>query len=113
LTGKYLLKKVSKAWLPSEILARKKQGFPMPTSLWLRKEARSFMRDVLSTSALRRRGLFHPPFVEKLIGEHERGFADHGSLLWGLMNVELWQRIFMDSQVRPERAAGSLASQLA
>src|SRR5437764_7644189 len=113
LTGKYLLKKVSKAWLPSEILHRKKQGFPMPTSLWLRKEARSFMRDVLSTSALRRRGLFHPPFIEKLIGEHERGFADHGSLLWGLMNVELWQRILMDSQLRPERAAGSLASQLA
>jgi asparagine synthase (glutamine-hydrolysing) len=113
LTRKYLLKRVSKAWLPPEILHRKKQGFPMPTSLWLRKEARSFMRDVLSTSALQRRGLFHAPFVEKLIGEHERGFADHGSLLWGLMNVELWQRIFTDSQVRTEGAARSLASQLA
>src|SRR5207237_3568953 len=86
LTGKYLLKKVSKAWLPSEILHRKKQGFAMQTSLWLRKEARSFMRDVLSTSALRRRGLLHPPFVVKLIGEHERGFGDHASLLWGSMN---------------------------
>src|SRR5437764_305809 len=113
LARKYLLKKVSQAWLPPAIIQRKKKGFPMPSSSWLRKEARSFMRDVLSLSALRRRGLFNPPFVEKLIGEHERGFADHGSLLWGLMNVELWQRIFMDSQVRPERAAGSLASQLA
>ncbi|HVH70582.1 MAG TPA: asparagine synthase (glutamine-hydrolyzing), partial [Candidatus Dormibacteraeota bacterium] len=102
-TRKYLLKKVSKAWLPPEILNRKKQGFPMPTSQWLRKEARVFMRDVLSASALKRRGLFHPPFVEKLMSEHERGFADHGSMLWGLMNVELWQRIFMDSQVRQER----------
>jgi len=45
--------------------------------------------------------------VEKLIGEHERGFADHGALLWGLMNVELWQRIFMDSNVRLERVAPS------
>ncbi|PYT82456.1 MAG: asparagine synthase (glutamine-hydrolyzing) [Acidobacteria bacterium] len=113
LTRKYLLKKVAKPWLPPEILRRTKQGFPMPTSLWLRKEARSFMRDVLSVSAIRRRGLFHPPFVEKLIGEHESGFADHGQLLWGLMNVELWQRIFMDSHVRPERAAASFAGQLA
>jgi asparagine synthase (glutamine-hydrolysing) len=112
-TRKYLLKKVTKAWLPPEILIRKKQGFPMPTSQWLRKEARTFMRDVLSASALRRRGLFHPQFVEKLMSEHERGFADHGPLLWGLMNVELWQRIFMDSPARQERSAESLAPQLA
>src|SRR2546421_3904648 len=112
-TRKYLLKKVSKAWLPPEILNRKKQGFPMPASSWLRREARTFMRDVLSASALKRRGLFHPPFVEKLMSEHERGFADHGPLLWGLMNVELWQRIFMDSQVRHERTAPSLTPQLA
>lgn len=112
-TRKYLLKKVSKAWLPPEILNRKKQGFPMPTSQWLRKEAHPFMRDVLSASSIRRRGLFHPPFVEKLISEHERGFADHGPLLWGLMNVELWQRIFMDSPVRQQRPVPSLAPQLA
>ena len=111
--SKYLLKKVSKAWLPPEILHRKKQGFPMPSSSWLRKEARSFMRDVLSLSALRRRGLFNPPFVEKLIAEHENGFADYGGLLWGLMNVELWQRIFIDSPVRPEHTKPSLAPQLA
>jgi len=104
LTHKYLLKKVGKAWMPPEILRRKKQGFPMPTSLWLRKQMRPFMRDVLSPSVVRRRGLFSPSFVEKLIGEHEREFADHGALLWGLMNVELWQRIFMDSKVRLERA---------
>src|SRR5215469_1891540 len=106
-TRKYLLKKVSRTWLPPEILNRKKQGFPMPTSQWLRNEARTFMRDVLSACALKQRGLFHPPFVEKLMSEHERGFADHGPLLWGLMNVELWQRIFMDSPVRPERTEPS------
>jgi asparagine synthase (glutamine-hydrolysing) len=112
-TRKYLLKKVSKAWLPPEILNRKKQGFPMPTSSWLRQEARGFMHDVLTVSALKRRGLFHPPFVEKLMREHERGFADHGPLLWGLMNVELWQRIYMDSPVHQERTMPSVAGQLA
>src|SRR5580700_7731758 len=101
LVRKYLLKKVSRRWLPSEIIDRKKQGFPMPSSLWFRKEARSFVRDVLSPSALRRRGLFDPTFVEKLIEQHENGFADHGALLWGLMSIELWQHVFMDSRVRP------------
>ncbi len=111
LVRKYLLRKVSEAWLPREILHRKKQGFPMPSSLWLRNEARPFLRDVLSPSAVRRRGLFNPPFVEKLISQHESGFADHGSLLWGLMSVELWQRVFMDSHVRRQQVASAFAEQ--
>jgi asparagine synthase (glutamine-hydrolysing) len=112
LARKYLLKKVSQRWLPAEVIHRKKQGFPMPVAFWLRNEARPFVRDVLSPSALKRRGLFNPVFVEKLIEQHESGFADHSSLLWGLMSVELWQRVFMDSRVRPHRVTSALAAQV-
>jgi asparagine synthase (glutamine-hydrolysing) len=111
LTRKYLLKKVGQAWLPPEIISRKKKGFPMPMSLWFRKEARSFLRDALSPSALQRRGLFNPAYVEKLLREHETGFADHGSILWGLLSVELWQRVFLDSLQRPERQTNAFAMQ--
>ena len=83
----------------------------MPSSLWLRNEARSFVRDLLSPSALKSRGLFNPAYVENLIQQHENGFADHGGLLWGLMNVELWQRAFMDSRARPQRTAAALTAQ--
>lgn len=109
LARKYLLKKVSRRWLPPEVVRRKKQGFPMPSSLWFRKEARSFVRDLLSPSTLRRRGLFDLNFVEQLINQHESGFADHGLLLWGLMSIELWQRVYMDSRVRAQYVAGALA----
>jgi asparagine synthase (glutamine-hydrolysing) len=112
LVRKYLLKKVSRAWLPRKIVYRKKQGFPMPVSAWLRKEARPLVRDALSPAVVRRRGLFNPAFVEKLINEHESGFADHGSLLWGLISVELWQRIFLDARLRPEEDS-TLAAQIA
>jgi asparagine synthase (glutamine-hydrolysing) len=110
LTRKYLLKKVSQPWVPQEIIRRKKEGFPMPSSLWLRNQARVFMRDTLSPSVIRRRGLFNPPFVESMIREHEEGTADHGAWLWGLINVELWQRQFMDAPVRVRPAGPILAS---
>jgi len=109
LVRKYLLKKVSSTWLPREIIRRKKKGFPMPTAMWFRKEARPFLRDVLSPEALRRRGLFHPPFVERLMAEHERGFANHGSLLWGLLNVELWHRCFLDCSQKADRGSSALS----
>jgi asparagine synthase (glutamine-hydrolysing) len=103
LTRKYLLKQVSRAWLPGEIIDRKKKGFPMPFSVWFRKDARSFVHDILSSDRVRRRGLFNPLFVEKLLHQHDTGFADHGTLLWSLLSVELWHRLFIDSQMRIQR----------
>jgi asparagine synthase (glutamine-hydrolysing) len=111
LTRKYLLKKVSQAWLPPEIISRKKKGFPMPMSVWFRKEARSFLWDALSPAAMQRRGLFNAAVVQKLLRDHDTGFADHGSLLWGLLSIELWQRNFIDSHQRSERQPSVFAMQ--
>lgn len=97
LTRKYLLKKVSRTLLPAEIIDRKKKGFPIPISKWLKNEARPFVRDLLSPATIRRRGLFDLGYVEKMLDEYESGFADHSHLLWGLISVELWHRCFIDS----------------
>jgi len=70
----------------------------VPISLWFRGEARSFLRDYLSPSAIRRRGLFSLNYVERLLNEHEAGTADHGARLWALLNVELWYSLFIDAQ---------------
>lgn len=59
------------------------------------------MRDVLSAEAVARRGWLDAGYVTKLMDEHESGFANHGSLLWGLLSVELWARLFLDGPPRP------------
>jgi asparagine synthase (glutamine-hydrolysing) len=100
LARKYLLKRVSRAWLPPQIIRRKKQGFPIPLSTWFRQEARSFVRDVLSPAAVRRRGLFEPQFVQALLDRNERGVSECGEWLWALVNVELWYRQFIDGSAR-------------
>jgi asparagine synthase (glutamine-hydrolysing) len=105
LARKYLLKKVARRWLPGPVVDRKKQGFPMPMSLWFRGEARPFVRDHLSPSTVRRRGLFDPTYVERLLVEHEAGTADHGGLIWGLLGVELWHRLFLDAGPGGSRGA--------
>ena len=95
-TRKYLLRQVASKWLPEEVLTRKKEGFPTPIAEWLRGPARDLLRDHLSPAAVRRRGLFDAGYVERLIEEHEQGFANHGSLLYGLLTVELWFRGYVD-----------------
>jgi asparagine synthase (glutamine-hydrolysing) len=98
LTGKYILKKVGARWLPPAITHRKKRGFPIPISAWLRGPARPMIRDLLTSTRIRQRGWFRPEYVERLLHEHEAGFANHGLLIWGLVSIELWQKLFCDSR---------------
>jgi asparagine synthase (glutamine-hydrolysing) len=99
LVRKYLLRQVARKWVPAAIVERKKKGFPVPLGQWFRREARPFVRDLLSPATLRRRGLFDPKYVETLLHRHESGKIDAGALIWGLLNVELWFRQFVDGTV--------------
>ena len=93
---KYLLREVARPLLPEPILSRPKKGFPVPLGTWFRGGAREFCHDLLGVEAVTRRGLFSPPRVAQLLREHDSGTADHGSVLWGLLSVELWHRRFID-----------------
>jgi asparagine synthase (glutamine-hydrolysing) len=90
--------------VPRPILARRKMGFPVPVGRWLRGPHWPLVQEwVLSERALSR-GHFQPRAIERLANEHREGRADHGDKLWLLMNLELWQRIFLDGE-RPAQAA--------
>jgi asparagine synthase (glutamine-hydrolysing) len=79
-------------------------GFPVPVGRWLRGPHWPLVQEwVLSERALSR-GHFQPRAIERLANEHKEGRADHGDKLWLLINLELWQRIFLDGEL-PARAA--------
>ena len=91
---KYFLKRAAKDVLPRQIYDRRdKMGFPVPLHLWARGKARDFFRDVLLSKPCRERGLFDPEQVERLMNQ-ENPF---GRRLWGLCNLELWHRRFIDA----------------
>jgi asparagine synthase (glutamine-hydrolysing) len=96
ISRKYLLRKVARDLLPEPILRRRKKGFPVPMAAWLRGGGRPLCRDLLSPDAIRRRGILSPCAVSRLLDEHESRAADHGAVLWALLSVELWHRLFID-----------------
>jgi asparagine synthase (glutamine-hydrolysing) len=90
---KYVLKRAVNDLLPPKILKRKdKMGFPVPLHLWARNNVSGFFQDILLSKACRERGIFDPDGVKRLI-ENEEAFGRH---LWGLVNLELWFRQFID-----------------
>ncbi len=82
--------------VPREILTRPKMGFPVPVGRWLRGSFWPLVQEfVLGPRALQR-GLFEPACVRRLAEEHRAGAVEHGDRLWLLMNLEIWQRVFLD-----------------
>jgi asparagine synthase (glutamine-hydrolysing) len=87
---KYLLRQAVKSYLPQKILWRKKRGFLIPTSLWLKTTLRPLVEDLLGEDRLKRQGLFQPRYVRRLVEEHEAGTCDRRKELWTLLVLQLW-----------------------
>ncbi len=96
LTSKYILKKAFSKLIPASILRRKKMGFGVPISHWFRNELKDYLRDELLSRHCLERGYFQTKYLKLIIDEHISGRYDHGYRLWALLNLELWQQMFID-----------------
>jgi len=84
--------------VPREILTRRKMGFPVPVGRWLRGPFRSLVDDLVLGRRALARGLFDPARLRRLVHAHRSGAAEHGDRLWLLINLEIWQRMFLDGE---------------
>jgi len=98
MTTKYILKRALQGIVPQEIIDRKKHGFGVPVGRWFRTSLKSYVRETLLSPGALQRGYFREPTLRRLIGEHETGKRDHGHRLWGLLTLEIWQRMFIDQE---------------
>ena len=91
LTRKYILKKALQHKLPRDILYRKKKGFGIPLTKWLRYDLRPLLEKVFSKDRMEREGLFSVSFVHSLMHEHFEGKRDNRKQLWALLMFEQWK----------------------
>ncbi|MEY2476252.1 MAG: hypothetical protein QOG87_1567 [Actinomycetota bacterium] len=96
-TGKHLLRRLAREWVPAEVVDGPKRGFAVPIGAWLRGELRELAWDTLTDATAAGRGYVRVEQVRRLLTEHEAG-ADHTHRLWALLQLELWQRMFLDQR---------------
>jgi asparagine synthase (glutamine-hydrolysing) len=92
LHDKILLRRAVDGVIPETTATRRKQAFAVPIGSWLRGDLKAAMMEFLSPERVRRRGLFEPAAVNRLLDEHLSGARDHGAALWTLLVLEHWQR---------------------
>jgi asparagine synthase (glutamine-hydrolysing) len=99
--NKAVIKDIGLRHLPREVITRPKRGFGVPLSKWLRDDnSLGQYLDLITDSTCANRGLFKMQNIRKLVDKHRDGTADHGDILWELINFELWHRIFIDRKIQ-------------
>jgi asparagine synthase (glutamine-hydrolysing) len=83
-----------KGVLPDQIIHRKKVSFRVPISGWMQGPYQEFVRDQLTGAGSMTAQFFDRKVIARLVDEHMAARQDHDKILWSLMNLELFLKLF-------------------
>lgn len=92
---RYLFKRAFRPLLPAATLAKRKHGFGVPTSSWLKTHAGfvALAQDSLLGPHSHVRPYMRAGALEQLFTLHQKDATPfYGSILWSLLMLELWHR---------------------
>jgi len=89
---KYLLRKIvgDNKLMPASILQRKKKGFGVPVSSWIRSGMQGSVSDALLSNWPDGLGMFDQKIIRRLLERHSSGRANYSKELWALLMLSQW-----------------------
>jgi asparagine synthase (glutamine-hydrolysing) len=91
LRTKWLLKKIASGLLPGQIIHRKKRGFTVPVSGWLRKS--SLIRQFITDREFYGHGFLSYDYASQLLADHTNRQRDNARRLWLIFVFNYWWHI--------------------
>lgn len=111
LSEKYLLKKMSRNWLPEEIWRRAKKPYRAPIHRCFFNETRlDYVRELLSPEEIKRTGFFKPDVAGRLVEKIESGSAigeTDEMALAGILSTQLVHHHFITHRSMPPALSAS------
>jgi asparagine synthase (glutamine-hydrolysing) len=95
--SKDLFRRAVAGILPEAVATRGKTGFTPPQAAWFRGPQLEYVRRLLTERA-EARGIFRPAFLDRVVHEHATGLRDRRHLIWTLVCLEWWHRIFIERE---------------
>ncbi|MEO8768511.1 MAG: asparagine synthase (glutamine-hydrolyzing) [Ferruginibacter sp.] len=92
-TTKYLLRTLSKQYLPETLINQPKRGFEIPLKNWVNHELKELMHDYISAPSAMNRDIVDYNFTEKLLNNSINVPAEkRAKILWMLFCMEVWYK---------------------
>jgi len=97
--SKVLVRDAMKGRLPVSVLeSHRKVGLGVPEDKWIRGPLAPVVEEVAASRSFRERGLWRVAAFRSMVRRHMAGEIDAGNLIWRIVGVELWYRMFMDRE---------------
>jgi len=93
-TKKYIIKKLAQKLLPNDFPLERKQGFCMPTAIWMAGKLGDMLEQALEEKHLDE--FFNLGYIKKMLGEHKRlsNARLHGKL-FSVLILSLWYKRYI------------------
>jgi asparagine synthase (glutamine-hydrolysing) len=89
--GKHILKEAARSVIPSDVIDRPKGYFPVPALKYLKGEYFDWVQNLLSSRAVKERGIFNPAYVDYLMADPTKHITQlKGSKVWQIAVLEHW-----------------------
>lgn len=95
---KYFLKRAAEAWIPQEIIQRKKIGFATPVDQWFKTDLLDYLEDRLLSTDSACCYYFEPRQVRRMIDDHKNHAEDYKRHLFSLLTFEIWYDQFISAR---------------
>jgi asparagine synthase (glutamine-hydrolysing) len=93
--GKLLLRKVMENYIPSTITNAVKQGFSAPDGSWFKGESIDYVHQIIFNDKANIYEFLNREAIQQLDSEHLTGKQNRRLLIWSLLNVENWCKMFL------------------
>jgi len=93
-SGKKILRKLMKNYLPRKIYSASKQGFSSPDSSWFKGESIDFVRKKLLNDNAKIYQFMDKLTTQRMINEHLNGKKNIRLFIWSLLNFEKWCEVY-------------------
>ncbi len=93
--NKHIHRRACSQWVDREYARRPQIGFDNAVDLWLRSKLRDELTGAIQSSDSFVSRYLEPGYVQGLIHQHVAGVRDHQRILFLLLSLESWYRVFL------------------
>jgi asparagine synthase (glutamine-hydrolysing) len=94
LENKVIHKKVCERWLPHGVVHRRKIGFNEAMGKWMKENLDRTLTELIAPSDSITKNFLNGECVRRLQHEHKAGIHDHQRILFLLLSIETWRKVF-------------------
>ncbi len=90
--SKILIKSILEKYIPRNFIYKKKKGFSVPISDWLRKDLKPWAESLLTKDIIESHNLIKYSFVNQIKEDHFNNLKNNEHKLWSLIQFNSWYK---------------------